>query len=172
MPDGQAGHCAVIVNRADVIRSATLLVVLGAGLALLLSCRGIPPLQVGQVLDEARRAGRSAQTFPAAGEDYFHDMDGGIPLFAEEIKGRNTWLVWTGGNDRFWDRLSMTSAGVVDLLKTISSHPSLKVSRDTRWNYFGLVNEPCFEKATGPDPERYGLWLDKRRQGCAPRALS
>src|SRR6202022_4067501 len=155
-------------NRADVMRSATLLVVLGAGLALLLSCGGIPPLQGGQGLDEARRAGRSAQTFPAAGEDYFHDMDGGIPLSAEEIKGRNTWLVWTGGNDRFWDRLSMTSAGVVDLLKTISSHPSLKFSRDTRWNYFGLVTEPCFEKATGPDPERYGLWLDKRGKDCPP----
>jgi hypothetical protein len=30
------------------------------------------------------------------------------------------------------------------------------------------VNEPCFEKATGPDPERYGLWLDKRRADCPP----
>ena len=29
-----------------------------------------------------------------------------------------------------------------------------------RWRYFGLVNEPCFEKAKGPD--EYGLWLDKR----------
>ena len=140
-----------------------LLIVVAACFALLLSCGGVPPLQVGQVLDEARSSGRSAQSFPAAGEDYFHDMDGGIPLSPEEIKGRNTWLVWSGGNDRFWDGLSATSGGVVDFLKTISSHPSLKFSRDTRWNYFGLVNEPCFGKATGPDPERYGLWLDKRR---------
>src|SRR5437868_10377844 len=170
MPDGQAGHCAVIVNRADVIRSAILLVVVAACFALLLSCGGVPPLQVGQVLDEARSSGRSAQSFPAAGEDYFHDMDGGIPLSLAEIQGRNTWLVWTGGNDRFWDGLSATSGGAVDFLKTISSHPSLKFSRDTRWNYFGLVNEPCFEKATGPDPERYGLWLDKRvtGPGCPP----
>jgi hypothetical protein len=166
MPDGQTGHCALIVNRTDIIRSATLLVVLPACFALLLSCGGVPPLQVGQVLDEARSAGRSAQSFPAAGEDYFHDLDGGIPLSPEEITGRNTWLVWTGGNDRFWDGLSTTSGGAVDFLKTISSHPSLKFSRDTRWNYFGLVNEPCFEKATGPDPERYGLWLDKRREDC------
>ena len=34
------------------------------------------------------------------------------------------------------------------------------ISRDVRWRYFGLVNEPCFEKAKGPD--EYGLWLDKR----------
>ena len=34
----------------------------------------------------------------------------------------------------------------------ISSAPGLPYSRDNRWNYFGLVNEPCFEKATGPIP--------------------
>ncbi len=32
----------------------------------------------------------------------------------------------------------------------------------TRWKYLGLVNEPCFEQPTAPDPERFGLWLDKR----------
>ena len=51
----------------------------------------------GLMLDEARRAGRSVGSFPAADEDYFHDMDGGIALSAEEVKGRNMWLVWTGG---------------------------------------------------------------------------
>ena len=93
MPDGQAGHCALIVNRTEITQSATLLVVLSACFALLLSCGGVPPLHGGQVLDEARSAGRTAQSFPAAGEDYFHDMDGGIPLSPDEIKGRNTWLV-------------------------------------------------------------------------------
>ena len=53
--------------------------------------------QPGEVQDEARRAGRPASSFPAADEDYFHDMDGGIALTADEIKGRNMWLVWTGG---------------------------------------------------------------------------
>ena len=33
----------------------------------------------GRVLDEAMRANRTAQSFPAADEDYFHDMDGGLP---------------------------------------------------------------------------------------------
>src|SRR5262249_12494519 len=42
-----------------------------------------------------------------------------------------------------------------------------KFSRDTRWNWLGLVNEPCFSQATGPDPKRYGLWLDVRDPGCA-----
>ena len=120
------------------------------------------------VIDEARQAGLPAKHFldRVADEDYFHDMDGGIALTPGEIKGRNTWLVWTGGNDRLWDVLSTASFGNLDFLKTVSSHPGLKFSRDNRWTYLGLVNEPCFEKATGPDPERFGLWLDKRRAGC------
>ncbi len=122
----------------------------------------------GHVLDEARRANRPAASMPAADEDYFHDMDGGLALTADEIKGRNTWLVWSGGNDRLWDSLSNATFGSLDFLKTLSSYPSLKFSRDNRWNYLGLVNEPCFEKATGPDPNRFGLWLDKRRSDCAP----
>ena len=76
------------------------------------------------------------------------------------------WLVWTGGDDRLWDTMATSSVGNLDFLKTVSSHPGLKFSRDNRWNYLGLVNEPCFEKATGPDPQRYGLWLDKRRADC------
>ena len=63
------------------------------------ACHSRP--QSGEVPDEARAAGRTAASFPHADEDYFHDMDGGIALTADEIKGRNMWLVWTGGNDRF-----------------------------------------------------------------------
>jgi hypothetical protein len=120
----------------------------------------------GHVKDEALLAGVKAEYFKAADEDYFHDMDGGVPLSPVEVQGRNTWLVWTAGNDRLWDHLSVSTAGVLDFLKTISSYPGLKASRDNRWDYLGLVNEPCFVKATGPDPERYGLWLDKRSPDC------
>src|SRR2546426_5882732 len=123
---------------------------------------------VGAPLDEARRAGRTVESFQVADEDYFRDMDDRVELTAAEIKGRNTWIVWTGGNDRFWDRITVDSFGGFDLLKTLSSHPSLPFSRDNRWYQLGLVNEPCFEKATGPDPQRYGLWLDKRRADCPP----
>jgi len=122
----------------------------------------------GTVDDEAKRAGRTAASFPAADEDYFHDMDGGITLGPAEIRGRNTWIVWTGGNDLLWDRMNSISFGALDFLKTLSSHPKLKASRDNRWEYLGLVNEPCFEKATAPDPARFGLWLDKRRADCPP----
>jgi len=119
------------------------------------------------VLDEAKLAGREAASFVHADEDYFHDMDNGVALSPEEIKGRNMWLVWSGGNDRFWTQMTDYTFGAFDLLKVISSHPELGYSRDNRWKFFGLVNEPCFEHATGGDPERFGLWLDRRSKDCA-----
>jgi len=108
--------------------------------------------------DEAMQAGRDWQTFKAADEDYFADMDRGISKHPEQVaallpfvpapealdlfvKGRNNWIAWSAGNDALWDR----SKGEYG-----------------RWKYLGLVNEPCFEAATGPDPRRYGLWLDTR----------
>jgi cytochrome c2 len=120
------------------------------------------------VVDEARQAGRAAQTFPAADEDYFKGMDGVSALTADEVKGRNMWLVWTGGDDTLWDKLTNLTYGSFDLLKILSSYPGLKASRDNRWSWLGLVNEPCFTKATGPDPQRYGLWLDRRSPDCPP----
>jgi hypothetical protein len=132
-----------------------------------MACGGGKP-KAGTVLDEAMLAKRTVESFPAADEDYFHDMDGAVQLTKEQIQGRNMWIVWTGGNDRLWDVLSRESFGSLDFLKTVSSHPTLPYSRDTRWTYLGLVNEPCFTKATGPDPNRYGLWLDVRDPKCKP----
>jgi hypothetical protein len=126
------------------------------------------------VMDEARQAGRDAASFPAADEDYYREMDGGVRLTPAQVVGRNNWIVWTAGNDRLWDVLTDKSAGAFDLLKTISSYPYPKDSklpqfgRHNRWKWQGLVNEPCFEEAKGPDPERFGLWLDKRRADCPP----
>ena len=145
-------------------------VCLTAGMALLAgliftSCSS--QTQTTEVLDEAKRAGRDVASFQHAAEDYFRDMDGGVALTVEEIKGRNMWNVWSGGNDRLWNAMSEYTFGAFDLLKIISSHPSLGYSRTNRWNYLGLVNEPCFEPAKGPDANRRGLWLDVRGKDCA-----
>jgi hypothetical protein len=149
---------------ASVSRKSVLVLALAAttGLA---ACGSTQP-KAGTVQDEAMRARRTAASFAAADEDYFHDMDGALPLTKEQVEGRNMWMVWSGGNDRLWDLLATEAAGSLDWLKTVSSHPSLPYSRDNRWTYLGLVNEPCFKKATGPDPNRYGLWLDVRDPAC------
>ena len=120
------------------------------------------------------RAGQTATHFVRPTTDYFHAMDDNVvygkrPTYTQaEIEGRNMWMVWTGGNDRLWDRLSVDSLGSFDLLKTISSHPKLGYGRRNRWYNLGLVNEPCFTEATGPDPNRFGLWLDVRDPSCPP----
>ena len=174
------------------------MLLLVAGTAALTGCPNKPvedaSLSCGQgsgfVMDEAKCAGRTPESFPGADEDFFRDMDYGatkrparvaadldpyLPGITPEqavgavAKGRNHWIVWTGGNDLFWDRMTVDTAGNLDFLKTLSSHPSQKYySRDNRWRYLGLVNEPCFEKATGPRKDRYGLWLDVRTDDCAP----
>ena len=114
------------------------------------------------------------------------------------MRGRNTWIVWTGGNDRFWDYMANNTFGAFDLLKILSSNPHVGFCKDpdgklerrvriqharakrsarrtaitwytpnrsNRFYWYGLVNEPCFEQATGPD--EYGLWLDRRKKDCA-----
>ena len=153
------------------------------------SCDGDPDTPIP---DEAKRAGRSWETLKGANDDYYADMDRGISRHPDQVlaalpflktpeqaidtfvKGRNNWIVWTAGNDTLWNYLSGHTFGALDFLKTLSTHETLGFGRKKgeygRWKYFGLVNEPCFEPATGPDPKRFGLWLDQRRSGpdCPP----
>jgi hypothetical protein len=106
-------------------------------------------------IDEASAAGMVESDYPAASADLFHDMDGGIELTPDEIKGRNSWIMWTGGNEAFWERMSRRGYGLIDFLKTIDSR-----SRFTRFASHGLINEPGFK--TPGKPDEYGLWIDER----------
>jgi hypothetical protein len=98
--------------------------------------------------------GRHPEDFPELAADVFQPMDGGIELSADEIKGRNTWNLWTGGDEQFWERMSRESFGLIDLLKTIDSR-----KRGTRFAEMGLINQPGFRQASKPDPN--GLWIDE-----------
>jgi hypothetical protein len=154
--------------------------------------------EFGTIPDEAKRANLTRKDMPPAGDEYFVKMDKGwlvkpgsagenkegqewisriaklINRSDEEvrqsaIRGQNGWIVWTGGNDRFWDYAANNTSGAFDLLKVLSSykdkdHPenSMYYGRRNRWRYLGLVNEPCFIEATEPDNSRFGLWLDRR----------
>jgi cytochrome c2 len=160
---------------------APLIMLLLAGLSLLSGC-GDPAPRSGEVQDEAKRAGRDAASFPAAAEDYFHDMDNGVALTPDEAAGRDMWIVWTGGDDRFWDVMTLKTFGAFDLLKLVTSHPKQQfphdgayagqqkplTRRESRWREVGLINEPCYEQPTAPDPKRFGLYLDVRGKDCPP----
>ena len=140
---------------------------------LILTGANDPPGRSGHVLDEARQAGRSAASLPAATEDYFHDMDGAVALTKDSgtgldpVVGRNMWLVWSGGNDQFWDTMTRSTFGAFDLLKIVAYDPDKPIDRAQRWKELGLINEPCFDAPTGPDPQRFGLMFDVRRPECA-----
>ena len=121
--------------------------------------------------DEATLAGVADTQFVQSDVDYFKGMDSNVVLNPAQIRGRNMWLVWTAGDDRFWDRMTRNSLATFDLLKIVTSDPAQDYcdgpcSRDNRWTWLGAINEPCFSKATGADPQRFGLWLDVRDPVC------
>jgi mono/diheme cytochrome c family protein len=120
------------------------------------------------VQDEAMQAGVPDSHFKQADEDYFKAMDNGVQLSPEEIRGRNMWNVWTAGDDRFWDTMTKPTFGGFDLLKIVAGRPGTPHGRDQRWQYLGLINEPCFTAAQGPDPKHFGLYIDQRDGNCPP----
>jgi len=109
-----------------------------------------------------RRA--EAGDFPELAVDVFAGMDRGAELGPDEIKGRNTWNLWCGGDEhsgiawRRWLRL-------FDLLKTIDSR-----KRAGRLEEFGLINQPDLRKL---EPDQYGLWIDEgpNRLESIPRSM-
>ncbi len=115
--------------------------------------------------DEAQAVGKTVDDFPEEDNDIWEHMDGDTPnvpgqykklqLTSDEIKGRNTWLMWCGGNEAFWDWLANHSLGLCDFLKVLDSR-----DRGRRFAKYGLMSEPGFKKADKPD--QYGLWLDQR----------
>lgn len=151
------------------------------------------------VKDEAIKASNSKELVEkmklGSAEDYYADMDYGLSrpenqdqihkallpyvpgmtktdAVAAFVRGRNNWIVWTGGNDKFWDYLSDYTFGNLDFLKLVSNDPQQPYSRSNRWEELGLVNEPCFTKNSDPLPERWGLRLDKPAAGCQPEPFS
>src|SRR3954468_4574313 len=148
------------------------LTALGAMSLSLAACHHEPKPGEGAVEDEAALANVAADHFHHAGlhngVDYFHDMDGAIPLTETEAQGRAMWLVWSGGDDRFWNEMVKATYGTVALLKIVAGPPESGNARPDRWNNLGIVNEPCFKPAPGPDPKRFGLWLDVRDAACGP----
>ncbi len=132
-----------------------------AGCVLVLACCLTAGCWKKPVVDEAKAAGKTTADFPKITADVFAPLDqGGIDgdgkLTDEEIRGRNTWILWTGGNQHFWNEVSQDSFGLMDLLKVLDNR---HVPRGERFAKLGLINQPGFRAATKPD--KYGLWLDE-----------
>jgi hypothetical protein len=109
------------------------------------------------IVDEAKASGKTPADFPQITADVFKPMDGGIQLSPEEIRGRNAWILWSAGNDRFWNGVAQDSFGLMDLLKTLDNR---KYPRNERFNTLGLINEPGFRAPAKAD--EFGLMLDEQ----------
>jgi len=72
-------------------------------------------------VDRGQCRRRKPEDFPELAVDVFAGMDRGAELGPDEIKGRNTWNLWCGGDEQFWDRVAQDGFGLFDLLKTIDS---------------------------------------------------
>ncbi len=105
-------------------------------------------------VDEATASGQTVADFPETRVDVFREMDRGIALTPDEAAGRNTWMLWTGGNEAFWDYLARYGYGFVEFLKVIDSR-----ERPERFKKLGLVNEPGYRQASAPD--EFGLYIDQ-----------
>jgi hypothetical protein len=109
------------------------------------------------IVDEAKASGKTAADFPEITADVFAPMDGGIQLAPDEIMGRNAWILWSAGNDHFWNGAAQASFGLIDLLKTLDNR---KYLRGERFNTLGLMNQPGFRAPVKPD--EFGLMLDEQ----------
>jgi len=117
--------------------------------------------------DEAREAGLTAADFDLYDDDAFREMDrvadpeSGIVrdlvLTGEQVKGRNAWLLWTGGNEAFWDWLARNGYGAMDLLRLVDSE-----RRGRRWAEAGLITEPGTRPPTPEETEAaHGIRYDR-----------
>jgi len=155
------------IRALQILKSLTILCGL-VGLSNQLSAQPVP-------WDEAKAGGKTVDDFPIAEFDYFGDMDmigdpnnnqpasaKRLPLDLDEIKGRNTWMMWCGGNEAFWDWLTQHSYGFLDFLKIVGS-PSAEAAankRSKRFKETGLINEPGCQVTKEADSYS-GLFLEQ-----------
>ena len=134
-----------------------------------------------EIVDEAKALGKTAADFPADGKDYFRDADmrpdgtvdangnsklEPLKLNPDEIKGRNMWVLWCGGNEVFWDYLAGHSYGFMDLLKLCDFGPEDKLG-GKRWGPAGLTIEPGTKVPDKPD--EFGLYIRQPEDPTAPQ---
>jgi len=127
-----------------------------------------------EIVDEAKAEGKTPGDFPADDYDYFRGMDmrpdgtvdangnselKPLDLTPDEVRGRNTWVLWCAGNEVFLDYLAGHSYGFMDLLKLCDFAPDDELG-GKRWGPAGLVTEPGTKVPEKPD--EFGLYIRQR----------
>lgn len=108
---------------------------------------------------------RGVDDFPAESRDVFAPMDQRaghgdrlVPLemTEDQIKGRNTWVLWCAGNETFWSWLQQYGYGFADFLKLVDSK-----ERAGRFHKTGLINQPGMGPREAGQSGPWGLHLDE-----------
>jgi hypothetical protein len=127
--------------------------------------------------DETPLFKHTPESFPAEARDIFYpmdkweitgwqhkmqsqnfDLDGDKKISDYErdaIRGRNTWMLWTSGNESFWEWYQEKAYGIHDFLALIDSR-----NRDHRFKDMGLINQPGMTKRDEPVQKILGLYID------------
>lgn len=122
------------------------------------------PHHDGKLIDAKATVESARENFAPTEYDHFYNVDGKVvdgkfqplDLDSTEIIGRNAWLLWTGGNERFWDWLSRHGYGSMDFLKVVAT------PRANRFDEAGLINEPGMREPTDAETEAsYGIRFDR-----------
>jgi processive rubber oxygenase RoxA-like protein len=144
-------------------------------------CAVIGACTKNEVVDEAKATGKTAADFPADVNDYFHDADmrpdgtldaagksvlKPLELTPDEIRGRNTWVLWCAGDEVFWDYLAGHSYGFMDLLKLCDFAPNDKLG-GKRFGPAGITIEPDTQVPDKPD--EFGLFIRQPQDAVAPQ---
>ncbi len=85
-----------------------------------------------------------------------------LSLDKRAVMGRNTWILWCGGDEWFLNWLAADGVGLLDFLHLLDSR-----TRDQRFAKTGLWNQPGMSKNTEPGP--WGLYLDKLEEPLTDR---
>jgi hypothetical protein len=93
-----------------------------------------------------------AQTPPPQAYDTY--QSGAANLSPLEKRGRDTWYLWTAGDQRLWRKIAMITNGVTDLLQYVDSRRN-----GSRFRDLGVITEPGCKPASKPD--EFGLWFDE-----------
>ncbi len=123
---------------------------------------------------------RDDDSFPVEPRNLFHEMDqivgptgqlepfdftDGAPVPADArvtpdardaIRGKNSWMLWAGGNDEFWNWAQQHGFGLVDFLVLLDSR-----QRAFRFRDRGMINQPGMRAQTDPARKLLGLYLDE-----------
>ena len=160
MTRGTRAHRILILAGMSVLLAAG-----GCGKDECCECDKLVPRDAIPIMDEAQMLGKTEADYPEESNPIWKYMDGDTPdvpgkhkvleLTPDEEKGRNTWLMWCGGNEAFWDWFADHSLGLCDLLKVLDSR-----DRGHRFEKYGLMSEPGFRQNLTPDEN--GLYLDVR----------